>query len=66
MINSLYQRDIVSVNDLSSEQVQLILDTATDLNNKLSPIPFKIKLLQIASLKPPPALDCHLSRLPYV
>lgn len=34
MANSLYQRDIISINELSLEQIQLILDTAHHIKQK--------------------------------
>jgi len=39
--NTLYQRDIISIKDLHSDQIQLILDTAKKIKHKPSP-----KLLQ--------------------
>lgn len=34
MVNSLYQRDIISIKDLSLDEVQLILKTASSIKNK--------------------------------
>lgn len=52
MVNSLYQRDIVSVRDLTSEQIQLILDTAKQFKQQPTADILKNKIIAHCFFEP--------------
>ncbi|MDN3684208.1 hypothetical protein QW180_12185 [Vibrio sinaloensis] len=64
MTNTLYNKHIISIPELSREELELIVKTAGELKAEPRPeLIKKTKLWPVVSLSHQPVLVCHLKRL---
>ncbi len=60
MANPLYHKHIISINDLSRDELELVLRTAASLKKTPQPELLKHKVIASCFLKRRPAPACHL------